>query len=283
MPPTEVPDGTTIADLETVIDHGEHSYRGRQRLEGLTALVTDADCALGRAVAIAFAREGADVGLTHLNAVHDIAQTTAWVRKAARRAALFACDVSAIAEHEKLVENVARELGRIHILVVNTPFEWLHHAGATDDVTHLERALRTSLEAAFQLSLAFSAQMAEGGSIILTAPMRYAHPLEPVRALVANANSIATLATSLSHTLSAKRIRVNAIVPGPVNVPRVLERLPPEAAHSFGSETLRGRAAQPAELAPAFVFLASPTEAAFVNGATLEVTGGAVAPLPALK
>jgi NAD(P)-dependent dehydrogenase (short-subunit alcohol dehydrogenase family) len=266
-----------------VIDHGEHSYRGRKRLEGLTALVTDADSGLGRAVAIAFAREGADLGLTHCSGAQDIAETSTWVRDAARRAVAFQCDLNAIEAHAPLADQAARELGRIHILVVNTPFEWLHHVESADDVTELERALRTSHEAAFQLALTVSKYMAEGGSIILTAPMRYAHPAESVRALAANATGISALAANLANTLSAKRIRANAIVPGPVLVPRVMKGLSPDATASFGSETLLGRAAQPAELAPAFVFLAAPSEAAFVNGATLEITGGAIAPRPALK
>jgi NAD(P)-dependent dehydrogenase (short-subunit alcohol dehydrogenase family) len=266
-----------------VIDYGEHSYRGRGRLEGLTALVTDADAGLGRAVAIAFAREGADLGLTHWNAVQGIGDTSTWVRDARRHTALFECDLSLVDQHERLAERVARELGRIHILVANNPFDWLHHTDASADVTQLERALRTSFETAFQLSLAVAPHMVEGGAIIITAPMRYAHPAEPVRALVANGQAVATLAANLAHTLAPKRIRVNAIVPGPVRVPRMLERLSPEAAARFGSETLQGRAAQPTELAPAFVFLAAPAESAFVNGATLEVTGGVVASTPALK
>jgi NAD(P)-dependent dehydrogenase (short-subunit alcohol dehydrogenase family) len=265
-----------------VIDHGEHSYRGRKRLEGLTALVTDADSGLGRAVAIAFAREGADLGLTYAKESQEIAETRTWVR-AARRAASFQCDLDVIGQHAPLADRVARELGRIDILVVNTPFDWLHHASGTFDVIELVRAFRASLEAAFQLSLTVSKHMAEGGSIIVTAPMRYAHAAEPVRALAANSNGVVALVANLANTLSAKRIRANAVVPGPVLVPRMLERLPRDAAASFGTETLRGHAAQPAELAPAFVFLAAPSEAAFVNGATLEITGGAVAPLPTLK
>lgn len=266
-----------------MIDHGEHSYRGRKRLEGLTALVTDADTGLGRAIAIAFAREGADLALTHSDGAEGIRETAAWVHDTGRRAVLFASDANETEEPRRLAESAGRELGRIHILVANTPFEWLHHAGANADVTELERAFRTNLESAFQLSLAMSEHMAEGSSIIITAPMRYAHPLEPVRALAANGHGIAALAAGLAHTLAAKRIRVNAVVPGPVCVPRVLEHLPADAAAALGSETLLGRAAQPAELAPAFVFLASPAEAAFVNGATLEVTGGAAPPAPTLK
>jgi NAD(P)-dependent dehydrogenase (short-subunit alcohol dehydrogenase family) len=217
-----------------VIDHGEHSYRGRHRLEGLTALVTDADAGLGRAVAIAFAREGANLGLTHCNGAQGIVETGTWVRKAAPRAAHFECDLTAIEEHARLAERAARELGRIHIVVVNTPFEWLHHADATADVMQLEQTLRTSLETAYQLVIAVAAHMADGGSITLTAPMRCAHPVEPVRALVANAQGITTMAANLAHTLAPKHIRANVLVPGPVRVPRMLERLTPEAAASFG-------------------------------------------------
>jgi NAD(P)-dependent dehydrogenase (short-subunit alcohol dehydrogenase family) len=234
-----------------VIDHGEYTCRGRKRLEGLTALVTDADSGLGRAVALAFEAEGARV--------------------------------KAIESRAQSVEMMARELGLIHILVVNSAFEWLHYTDATDDVIELERAFRKGLENAFQLSLVAADHMAEDGSIIITAPMRYAHPVEPVRALAANTQAIGALAANLASTLAPKRIRANVLVPGPVCVPHVMERLSPQAAASFGSETLRGRPAQPAELVPAFVFLAAPAESAFVNGATLDVTGGAVAPLPPLK
>jgi NAD(P)-dependent dehydrogenase (short-subunit alcohol dehydrogenase family) len=266
-----------------VIDHGEHSYRGKQRLAGLTAFVTDADPGLGRAVAIAFAREGADIGFTHSGDAKALAETMTWLQGTGRRVLTFASDPAVIEQHRSLASRAARELGRIHILVANTPFEWLHHVGADADVTALERAFRTSLEAAFQLSLAMAEHMAEGGSIILTAPMRYAHPVEPVRALAANGQGIAALTASLARTLAPKRIRVNALVPGPVCAPRVLEHLPTDTVATFGSETLYGRAAQPAELAPAFVFLAAPDESAFVNAATLEVTGGAFVPPPTLK
>jgi NAD(P)-dependent dehydrogenase (short-subunit alcohol dehydrogenase family) len=266
-----------------VIDHGEHSYRGKQRLAGLTALVTDADSGLGRAVALAFAREGADVGLTHSDDAKALAETMTWLQDTGRRVFTFASDPAVIDQHRSLARRAARELGHIQILVVNTAFEWLHHAGADADVTALEGAFRTSLEATYQLSLAMGEYMPEGGSIILTAPMRYAHPVEPVRALAANGQGIAALSANLARTLAPKRIRVNAVVPGPVCAPRVLEHLPKETAATFGSETLHGRAAQPAELAPAFVFLAAPAESAFVNAATLEITGGAFAPPPTLK
>jgi NAD(P)-dependent dehydrogenase (short-subunit alcohol dehydrogenase family) len=265
-----------------VIDHGENSYRGCGRLQGLTALVTDADAGLGRAVAIAFAREGADLGLIYPDAPDGITETSHWVREAGRRAALLEFDVNAIDQHEAMTERVARELGRIHILVVNTPYEWLRQVEATTDVTELERALRTSLETAFQLCLTVSQHMVEGGAIIITAPMRYAHPIEPVRALVANGQGVATLVANLASTLAPRRIRANAIVPGPVHVPRVIDRLAADARATFGAETLQRRAAQPAELAPAFVFLAAPNESAFVVGATLEATGGPV-PAPTLR
>ncbi len=266
-----------------VIDHGEHSYRGRGRLDGVTALVTDADSGLGRATAIALAREGADVGLSHLGCSEGIAQTRAWIETAGRRAFVFEADLCTIEGRGALVERALSGLGGIHLLVVNTAFEWLRAAAGATDITERERAFRTSLESAFQFALAISAQMDDGGSIILTAPMRHAHLIEPRRALAANMHGFEGITASLAHTLSSKRIRVNAIVPGPVSVPRILAQLPPDAVSSFGSETLLGRAAQPVELAPAYVFLAASGESGFVNGATLEVTGGVNAPLPALQ
>jgi NAD(P)-dependent dehydrogenase (short-subunit alcohol dehydrogenase family) len=266
-----------------MIDHGEHSYRGRGRLEQVSALVTDADSGLGRAAAIALAREGADVGLAHFQSAEALAETRAWVEDAGRRAIVFESDLRTVEGRAALVERAARELGRIQVLVVNTAFEWLRTAAGASDVTERERAFRTSLESAFQFALAISAHMSEGGAIILTAPMRYAHPIEPPRALAASANGFEAITASLAHNLAGKRIRVNAIVPGPVNAPRILAQLAADAVASFGSETLLGRAAQPAELAPAYVFLAAPAESGFVNGATLEVTGGVRASVPAVE
>jgi NAD(P)-dependent dehydrogenase (short-subunit alcohol dehydrogenase family) len=266
-----------------VIDHGEHSYRGRGRLERVTALVTDADSGLGRAAAIALAREGADLGLSHLGCSDGIAETRAWVEDAGHRAVVFEADPWTVEGRAALADRAVRGLGRIQVLIVNTAFEWLRAAAGATEVTERERAFRTSLESAFQLALAISAHMDDGGAIILTAPMRHAHPIEPRRALAANAHGLEGFTASLAHTLSSRRIRVNAIVPGPVCVPRILAQLPPETASSFGSETLLGRAAQPAELAPAYVFLAVSAESGFVNGATLEVTGGAHTPLAALE
>jgi NAD(P)-dependent dehydrogenase (short-subunit alcohol dehydrogenase family) len=261
-----------------VIDHGEHSYRGRGRLAGVTALVTDADSGLGRAAAIALAREGADVALSHLGCAEGTAETRAWVEDAGRRAVVFEADPSTVEGRTALVDRAVRELGRIQVVVINTAFEWLRAAAGAADVTERERAYRTSLESAFQFALAMSAHVDDGGAIILTAPMRHAHPLGPTRALAASTNAFEGNTASLAHTLSSKRIRVNAIVPGPVSAPRILAHLPPDAVSRFGSETLPGRAAQPAELAPAYVFLAASAESGFVNGATLEVTGGVSAP-----
>jgi NAD(P)-dependent dehydrogenase (short-subunit alcohol dehydrogenase family) len=266
-----------------VIDHGEQSYRGRRRLEGLTALITDAHSDLGRAVALAFSREGADVAVSHSGTSDRPAHTVKAVPEPGRRSLIFEADLTTAEGRSTLVNQAARDVGRIHVLVVNTAFDWLHAVAANADVTERERVFRTSLEAALQFSLEISPHMADGGSIILTAPMRHAHPVESVRALAANARAIQSITASLANSLATRRIRVNAIVPGPMQESRLLDQLPQDARSTFGAETLLRRAAQPFEIAPAFVFLASPQEAGFVNGATLEVTGGASAPLPALE
>jgi NAD(P)-dependent dehydrogenase (short-subunit alcohol dehydrogenase family) len=268
---------------EAVIDYGEHSYRGRARLQGITALVTEADSGLGRAVAIAFAREGAIVSLCHRAEPAGIAETRKWVENGKPVAAVFDADLTTTEGHQDLVDRVSRERDPLRVLVVNTAFDWLHALPADADITERERVFRTSLEASFRFALAISAHMADESSIVLTAPMRYAHPIEPARALVANARGFQNMTSSLASSLAARRIRVNAIVPGPVCVPRVIAQLPPDVRSDFGSETLLGRAAQPVELAPAFVFLAASAESGFVNGAVLEVTGGASAPPPALE
>ena len=206
---------------------GESIQRASARLQGITALVTDVDADMGRAIALALAREGADVRL-----IHHISDT-------------------------EQIHRVAQGPDRFDVLVTNTAFEWRRGLADTDDITALERAFRTSIEAAFTFSEAMAARIRDGGAIILTAPMRHAQPIEPVRALVAAAHGISSLTASLAQRLASRKIRVNTIVPG--------ERATPEA------------------IAPIHIFLASPTESALVNGITLDATDGPPPPLPSLK
>ena len=164
--------------------------RAGGRLTGITALVTDVDADMGRAMALALAYEGADVRLIH----H-------------------------ISDGE---QRVAGDLGRFDVLVTNTAFEWRRGLGAADDVAALERAFRMNIEAAFAFSEAMAARMNDGGAIILTAPMRHRQPVEPIRALVAAAHGISTLTASLAERLAGRRIRVNTVVPGEAAAPAAL-------------------------------------------------------------
>jgi NAD(P)-dependent dehydrogenase (short-subunit alcohol dehydrogenase family) len=197
------------------------------RLPGITALVTDADADIGRAIALALAREGADVRL-----IHHISDT-------------------------EQLNRVARDLGRFEVLVTNTAFEWRRELTAGDDVSRLEQAFRTNLEAAFSFSEALAPRMSDGGSIILTAPKRHAHATEPTRALVAAWHGLSTLTASLAERLSSRRIRVNTVVPGE-------------------SVTLTA-------LAPIYTFLAASAESGLINGITLDAAGSPAQPLPSLK
>jgi hypothetical protein len=216
------------------------------RLAGIRALVSESE--LSDAIAAAFRGAGAEVTVTQVDE-----------------------------------EGAIGAAGKIDVAVINTAFEWQHDVPDDSDVTVLEEAFRRRVEGAFHLSQAIAARMNDGGSIIITAPMRYSHPVEPVRALVATSPALANLTASLAQALAKRRIRVNAVIPGPINTPRALARLRPEAAKAFGRETLHGKPARPEDIAPVYVFLAAAAEAGFINGATLEVTGGATVLLPAME
>ena len=194
---------------------GERIGLGKGRLQGMSALITEAGGSLGSTVAAAFTHEGAIV--TPLDA-----------------------DVRDIAQLAPLIDRLAQSAGEFDAVVINTAFEWQRDIDRDDDVTELERAFRTSIEAAFQFAQAVARLVREGGSITLTAPMRHAHPAEPVRALAANSHAIVNLTSSLAQALAPRRIRVNSVVPGPVLTSQTLARLPRETLAPFGSETLRG-------------------------------------------
>jgi NAD(P)-dependent dehydrogenase (short-subunit alcohol dehydrogenase family) len=198
------------------------------RLPGITALVTDVDTEIGRTLSLALAREGADVRLMHH--ISDAAQ----------------------------LDRIIHDLDRFEVLITNTALEWRRGLDETADITALERAFRMNIEAAFVFSEAMAARMKEGGTIILTAPMRQAQPtVEPARAIAAAAQGITTLTASLAERLSCRGIRVNTVVPG--------------------------EHASPAALAPIYIFLASSAESGLITGMTLGATGGPPPALPTMK
>jgi NAD(P)-dependent dehydrogenase (short-subunit alcohol dehydrogenase family) len=197
------------------------------------------------------------------------------VKQAKRRVMIIEVDVRDSQFHEALVSRAIAEFGRLDILVNNSAFQWAHEPVAQSDATDLEDQLRTQTESVFFLAKAAAAQMKPGGAIINTSVMRYSPPSSQNRAYSARQQAVTNLTVSLAHQLAKSGIRVNAVEAGAVWTPRVLATLSPDDIGSFGSATLLGRAAHPAEIAPAYVFLAS-REASYITGAVLPVTGGAL-------
>jgi len=254
-------------------DHGEHSYVGHGKLTGKIAIITGADSGIGRAVAIAFAREGADVVISYLSEDEDAAETQRLVEQAGRRALLIPGDVSDAGHCRTIVERTAQTFGRVDILVNNAA----HQASfqAIEDISdeEWEVTFATNIHAMFYLVKAALPHMSEGASIINTTSINADKPNEQLLAYATTKGAIHNFTAGLAQMLADRKIRVNAVAPGPVWTPLIPSTMPPEAVKTFGQQTPLGRAAQPAELAPPYVLLAS-GEASYITGATIPVTGG---------
>jgi NAD(P)-dependent dehydrogenase (short-subunit alcohol dehydrogenase family) len=259
--------------VEPSPDHGESSYRGSDRLQGCVALITGGDSGIGRAVAIAYAREGADVAVSYLSEHADAEDTAALVRKAGRRALLLPGDIADEAFCNELVRKTVAQLGRLDILVNNAAFQRTHEKLADFSAKEIQRTLRTNLEGMFYLSKAAAAQMKPGGSIINTTSIQADHPSPQLLAYATTKGGIANFTAGLAQLLASEGIRVNAVAPGPVWTPLIPSTMAAEKVSKFGSDSPFGRPAQPAELAGAYVFLAS-NDATYISGAVLPVTGG---------
>jgi NAD(P)-dependent dehydrogenase (short-subunit alcohol dehydrogenase family) len=260
-------------DMKPKADHGETSYRGAGRLEGTVALITGGDSGIGRAVALAFAREGADVLISYLDEHEDAEQTAALVREAGRRAVTVAGDLCSREHCEKLVEQTLKELGRLDILVSNAATQTVHDQADEWSVEEFDRTYKTNVYAMFYLCRAAIDKMPPGGSIIATTSVQAFQPSGQLLAYASTKGAIATFMQGLAELAMKKGIRANAVAPGPVWTPLIPATLPADKVKTFGKDTLIGRAAQPAELAPAFVFLAS-NDARYITGSVIDVTGG---------
>lgn len=260
-------------------DHGEDTYRGSGRLEGRKAVVTGADSGIGRAVAIAYAREGADVVLSYLpSEEEDAQQVVQLVRDAGRKAVAAPGDVRDEAYCTGLVDTAVSELGGIDILVNNAGRQ--QHVQDIADLTteQFEDTYRTNVFSTFWLSKAAAARMPAGSAIINTTSVEAYQPAPILVDYASTKAAINAFTKALAQQLAGKGIRVNAVAPGPIWTPlQVVGGQPAEALPEFGQMTPLGRPGQPAELAPAFVFLAS-GEASYVIGETLAVTGGMPTP-----
>jgi NAD(P)-dependent dehydrogenase (short-subunit alcohol dehydrogenase family) len=267
----------TEAELEPKADHGEETYRGAGRLTDRVALITGGDSGIGKAVAIAFAREGADVVVSHLGGVEeaDAADTIGWVEKAGRKGISIAGDIQDPGLCRTLVERTVDELGAIDILVNNAA--WQDCGDRIEEMTTEEwrRIFATNIEAMFHLSKAAIPRMREGGTIINTASIQAYSPSPELLPYSATKGAIVTFTKGLAQDpgVLERGLRVNAVAPGPIWTPLIPSTMPAEKAATFGENTPLGRAGQPAELAPIYVFLAS-QDSSYITGEVIGVTGG---------
>ncbi len=261
------------AELTPPADHGAESWTGRDRLRGKRAVVTGGDSGIGRAVAIAFAREGAEVVITHLPEEEDDARTTARLAGADSRVVLHAADLRTPQANRELAERAVAELGGVDVLVCNAAFQMAQEDLADFAPEQLERTFATNVLGPFWLVQALAPQLADGGSVIVTTSVQAYSPSDNLIDYAATKAALNNLVVNLAQDLGPQGIRVNAVAPGPIWTPLIPATMAPEKVEGFGSDTPLGRPGQPVEVAAAYVFLAS-DEASYVSGTVLGVTGG---------
>ncbi|MBV9048782.1 MAG: SDR family oxidoreductase, partial [Solirubrobacterales bacterium] len=254
-------------------DHGEESYQGSNRLTGKRALITGADSGIGRAVAIAYAREGADLVLSYLSEHGDAQDTQHWVEQAGRKGVLVPGDLDRPEHCHELVRRTVDELGGIDVLVSNAAFQMTHETIEEIPDEEWDHTLATNLSAMFHLIKAAVPQMGPGSSIIGSSSVNSDNPAPTLMPYAATKAAIANMCASLAQMLAPRGIRVNSVAPGPIWTPLIPSTMPAEQVESFGSQAPLGRPGQPVELAPVYVLLAS-DEASYVSGARVAVTGG---------
>ncbi|MEV6375716.1 SDR family oxidoreductase [Micromonospora musae] len=269
------PPGST-AGMVPRPDHGEQSYRGSDRLAGKRALITGGDSGIGRAVAIAFAREGADVLIGYLGAEEDAdaRDTVALIEEAGRRGLAVRGDLTEERHCRELVDRAVADLGGLDLLVNVAGYQMSQDEGILGISTEqFDRVMKTNLYAMFWLCKAAVPHLPEGSAIINTSSIQAAEPSPQLLDYATTKAGIANFTKALAADLAERGIRVNAVAPGAVWTPLIPATMPQEAVESFGRNSPLGRPGQPAELAPAYVFLAS-QESSFVTGEVLGVTGG---------
>ena len=249
------------------------NYKGSGKLEGMTALITGADSGIGRAVAVLFAREGADVAIAYLNEEVDAEATSRCVEAEGRRCIRIAGDVRDPEFCRDAVKKTVDAFGKLDILVNNAAFQL--HADSLEDITEerLDETFRTNIYGYFHMTKAALPHLKKGASIINTGSVTGLEGSEKLLDYSATKGAIHAFTKSLASNLIDKGIRVNAVAPGPVWTPLNPADGPLEKVRSFGSQTDMKRPAQPEELSPAYVFLASPACASYITGIVLPVTG----------
>jgi NAD(P)-dependent dehydrogenase (short-subunit alcohol dehydrogenase family) len=264
----------SIEEMTPKADHGEETYRGLGRLKDRVALITGGDSGIGRAVAIAYAREGADVLLSYMpEEEHDAQDTCIWIEKAHRKAVKLPGDIRDERHCIAMVERAFEDFGRLDILVNNAAFQRTHDKIEDFSTEEFDTTFKTNVYAMFWLCRAALPRMKPGSVIINTASIQALNPSPNLLAYAPTKAAIVNFTKALSQMAMERGVRVNAVAPGPVWTPLIPSTMPKEKVQQFGQDTAFERAAQPVEIAPVFVFLAS-NEARFVSGEVYGVTGG---------
>jgi NAD(P)-dependent dehydrogenase (short-subunit alcohol dehydrogenase family) len=265
------------SDMRPKPDYGENSYRGTGKLEGKAAIITGGDSGIGRAVALAFAREGADVLISYLEEDADAKETVEAVEQAGRKGIAMAGDIGEESQCKAIVSRAIQEFERVDILVNNAAFQMTHESILEIPSGEIEVTFRTNILSMFYLCKACIPYMKPGASIINTTSVQAYQPSPELMAYAATKAAIANFTQSLAQELAEKGIRVNGVAPGPVWTPLIAMSFPGEQVAHFGEDSPLKRPAQPAELAPIYVFLASP-ESSYLVGEIVGVTGGKPVP-----
>lgn len=262
------------AEMRPKPDYGEETYRGLGRLKDKKTLITGGDSGIGRAVALAFAREGADVAISYLPEEEpDAQETVKVVREAGRRALALPTDISQAANCRQIIERAVQEFGRIDVLVNNAAFQMSHQGIEDLPDDEIEHTFRTNVIAMFHLCKAAVPHMQPGSAIINTTSIQAYQPSASLLAYASTKGAILTFTKALSQALVKQGIRVNAVAPGPIWTPLIVSTMPEEQVKQFGQSSPEQRPGQPAELAPAYVFLAC-QESSYITGEVIGVTGG---------
>jgi hypothetical protein len=263
----------TEQQMDPAPDHGETSYRGSGRLNGKATIVTGGDSGIGKAVAIAFAREGADVVISYLDEHKDAEDTRKWVQEAGCKAVLVPGDLTDAACCRTVIDRTVQELGRVDVLVSNAAFQMTHQSLEEISAEEWDHTLAVNLTAMFRLCKAAIPHMPAGGSIIGTTSVNSDTPKPQLLPYDVTKAGVANFMAGLAQLLADQGIRANSVAPGPIWTPLIPSTMPAGQVASFGQEVPLGRPGQPAEVAPVYVFLAS-DEASYVSGARIAVTGG---------
>ncbi len=263
----------TETELQPKADHGENSYKGSGKLNGRKAIITGGDSGIGRAVAIAFAREGADILISYFDEDEDARQTAKFVEEAGRKAVLVSGDIRDEAHCQKIIDTAVAEFGQLDILVNNAAFQMSRQSLQEVSTEEWDRTFKTNIYPMFYLCKAAEQYLKPGATIINTTSVNAYKPRPTLVAYAATKGAIQNFTSSMAQLWAEKGIRVNCVAPGPVWTPLIPSTMTPDEVKAFGQDVPLKRAGQPAELAAAYVLLAS-EDSSYMTGSTIQVTGG---------